>query len=608
MLKDRFLLCVLVGYFVLASAYSFVIPLGEAPDEVSHFAYVQTLILHHQFPGQEGAASGQAHQAPLYYVVSALLTSWVPQQEFTYIANPDWELDNPATPNLLLHTRAESFPYQNATLAWHAVRLFSVFLGTVTLVFSYGLARMLFPDNQTAARITVALMAFLPSFDFLTSTVNNDNLVILLSVVTLWFFLRKYGPHPSPPLRREGIITGSTASGARAATVPSPSRGGLGWGPWFTTHDLILGLLLGLTLLAKFSAWALWVTIACAILFAPQTKSFGQRLTSLIVVYVVASLVYSPWLLYNTMVYQDPLGWARLMNSTPRIEPTTWQDWQVYGEHMFESLWGKLGGAGHIEIPRILYWLLSLLAVGGLIGWLLRLTRRSWQSKDLPNLSALVIALAFVILLLASHLRLYTVLLGADQARQVFSALPVVAALISAGLAPWLKRPGLDWLFAVAMALISAGVLYFAVTLYQPTVTTAEVAPIIAPPAADFDQQIRVLEVHYEPAQPSAGATLAITIRWQALDDLNEDYWILLKVDQQGTTVASRDSLPSAGKRTTDWWRKGEIYSSTHKLQLPADLPPGNYQLLLGMHRLGNWDWVKVNQQDVLKLGEFALP
>lgn len=598
MLKNRFLFSVIVAYVVLALGYSLAIPLGEAPDEVSHFAYVQMLTLQHQLPGKEGAASGQAHQAPLYYVVGALLTSWIPQQDFTYLANPDWELNNPATPNLLLHTRTEAFPYQQAALAWHVVRLLSVAMGAVTLVLSYGLARTLFPGRETVARLAVVFIAFLPSFDFLTSTVNNDNLVVLLSVASLVFFLRKYLPHSSP-LQGDGFLPRSERVHASGRAFREDNLAGV--------KNFVLGILLGLSLLAKFSAWALWLTIGLAILLGFASGSLSQRVKRLLVIFGVALLVYSPWLLYNTLVYQDPLSWSRLMGSTPRLEPTTWQDWQVYGEHMFESFWGKLGGAGHLEIPRALYWLLSLLAVSALVGWIWRLRRRQPTTSAASNRPALWIAVTFVLLLLAAHLRLYTVLLGADQARQVFSALPVVAALIGAGLANWWKRPSFDWLFAGVMGLVSAGVLFFAATLYQPAIQTAEIASPATPPAADFDQQIRLVDYQISPAQPAAGETIAVTIRWQALADLGEDYWVLLKVDQQGTTVASRDSVPSAGVRTTDWWRKGEIYTSTHKLQLPPDLAPGTYELLLGMHALGNWEWVKVNGQDVLKLSDLEV-
>ena len=574
MLKNRFLISIIIVYFVLAMGYGVIIPLGEAPDEVSHFAYVQSLAVQHQLPGKEGAAAGQAHQAPLYYLVSALLIRWMPDQAFNYMANPDWELANLATPNLLLHSRTEAFPYQKGALAWHLVRFFSVCLGALTLLCSYWLARTIFPNHEIIARLTLAFMAFLPSFNFLVSTVNNDNLVVLLSVVTLLFFLRAW----------------KVASGSKNAS---------------------LGSLLGLALLAKFSAWALWLTLALAILLGFQQSNLGQRLKSLFVIYGVALLIYAPWLLYNTLVYQDPFGWSRLMNSTPRLAPITWHDWQVYVEHMFESFWGKLGGAGHIEIARSLYFLLSLLVIAAGIGWIS--WYKSLHSSSKTGVSAplggtpLTLSIGFVILLFTSHLRLYTVLLGADQARQVFSALPVVALLVGAGLARWLKTPRLGWLLSGAMACVSASVLFFAATLYHPAISTANIAPAIVPPAADFAQQIRMLDYQVQPTQPLPGDTIRVTVRWQALADISENYWLLLKVDQQGKTVASREGVPSAGMRTTDWWHKGELFTSTHKLQLPPDLAPGPYELLLGMHPIGRWDWVKVNQQDVLKLADLQI-
>jgi hypothetical protein len=65
----------LLAFLLLDLTYSVTIPLGEAPDEVSHFAYVEYLTAHRQLPTPEGAVTGEAHQPPLYYLIGALSTA-----------------------------------------------------------------------------------------------------------------------------------------------------------------------------------------------------------------------------------------------------------------------------------------------------------------------------------------------------------------------------------------------------------------------------------------------------------------------------------------------------------------------------------------------------
>jgi len=174
---QRLVFPTLIGLFVLsASAYSMIVPLGEAPDEVSHWAYVQSLLTQPRLPAPEGAVLGEAHQPPLYYLIGSLATFWIPRQDFQVIANPDFVLDDPQTPNLLLHTRREAFPYHDAVLAWHLVRLLSVAMGVVTVWVTWRLASEIFPSDLWIALGAAALIAFLPEFLFISAAVNNDNL------------------------------------------------------------------------------------------------------------------------------------------------------------------------------------------------------------------------------------------------------------------------------------------------------------------------------------------------------------------------------------------------------------------------------------------------
>ena len=112
----------LAAFVLLTLAYSVAIPLGEAADEVPHFAYVQYLVTQQRLPPPEGTVLGESHQPPLYYFLGALATAWIPRENFQVANNPNFVLYDPRTPNLFLHSN-EAFPYRDDVLAWHWVRL-----------------------------------------------------------------------------------------------------------------------------------------------------------------------------------------------------------------------------------------------------------------------------------------------------------------------------------------------------------------------------------------------------------------------------------------------------------------------------------------------------
>ncbi len=227
---QRYALPILLAAFVaLALAYSVIVPLGEAPDEVSHWAYVQSVAMHWELPKPEGAVLGEAHQPPLYYFLGALATFWIPQSEFTPIANPDFAFDEPQTPNLLLHTRSEGFPYHDTPLAWHFFRLFSIAMGAVTVGATWRIARAFLPNDSGIALGAAAFIAFLPAFTSLSAVVNNDNLVVMLASL-------------------------GTLQILRIARRPLGVR-----------DSVMLGILLGLAPLAKLSGLVMWL-FAAAIL------------------------------------------------------------------------------------------------------------------------------------------------------------------------------------------------------------------------------------------------------------------------------------------------------------------------------------------------------
>ncbi len=76
------LIGILAAFILLASAYAYVTPTLEAPDEIYHYDYVRSLINTGRPPVLElGGGRGFGHHAPLYYAYGALFSFWVGEND-----------------------------------------------------------------------------------------------------------------------------------------------------------------------------------------------------------------------------------------------------------------------------------------------------------------------------------------------------------------------------------------------------------------------------------------------------------------------------------------------------------------------------------------------
>ena len=146
----------------LALLYSVTVPLFEGNDESWHYAYVWHIAEGKGLPRQPPEqyphlARQEASQPPLYYLLAAALTRWVPQEDLPAL----YARENPYptvlpvvyrdNQNHYVHTDAERFPYRGAALAIRLARLLSVLFGAGTVWGTYRLARKLFPQEEWVA-------------------------------------------------------------------------------------------------------------------------------------------------------------------------------------------------------------------------------------------------------------------------------------------------------------------------------------------------------------------------------------------------------------------------------------------------------------------------
>jgi 4-amino-4-deoxy-L-arabinose transferase-like glycosyltransferase len=572
--QPRVLVPVLLGAFVLlAIAYSITVPLGEAPDEVSHFAYIQYLLTHHELPPAEGAAAGESHQPPLYYFIGALSTTWIPVSDWQVIANPDYVLDDPQTPNLLVHTRQEAFPYQGSTLAWHLVRLLSVVMGAITVWATWRIALILLGDDEWLAFGAAAFVAFLPEFTFISGMVNNDNLVVMLSSLSVLQILRM----------RDSI--------------------------WSKRDSIILGLLIGLAALTKLSGLVLWAFALFVYSYRGlRSRRIGMAGLHSTLCLGTATLIASPWFAYNLIQFGDPLGWSKVIAlSPPRQAAMGFSDWLSLVQGLFTSFAGRFGGALQLKLAEPYYWAFGFGILLALLGWIgyardLREGRFSNRTRD-----SLLIFSLFWLLMLIAFVRWTTTVLGTDQARQLFPGLPLLSIFLITGLARFARGNAKSATVALSVMglALTIAILFYLNGLYAPQPSFAQFDT--AQSHTDFGQTIRILDYRLARTSVKPGELISVQVDWQALKEPREDYWLLLQLLGPGGAVAYKDGIPSGGLRTTDWWQVGELHSSRHTLLIPADVKPGTYMLALGLHPYGRWDWLRVNGQDGFPLGEIQV-
>ena len=114
-------------------------------------------------------------------------------------------------------------------------------------------------------------------------------------------------------------------------------------------------------------------------------------------------------------------------------------------------------------------------------------------------------------------------------------------------------------------------------------------------PLATFADTL-ALEAAAAPPTATAGARLPVTLTWRGLaatsDDLHRFVHLL---DAAGTAVAQQDGPPLAGAYPVARWAAGERVAETVWVDLPPELPPGDYALAVGAYRWPDLDRLPVS-------------
>jgi hypothetical protein len=116
-----------------------------------------------------------------------------------------------------------------------------------------------------------------------------------------------------------------------------------------------------------------------------------------------------------------------------------------------------------------------------------------------------------------------------------------------------------------------------------PVHTMTPPVEIQRPVDINFNDYMRLAGFNLSPAAP--GQPLDLTLYWHALKPMAYAYTTFVHLlDKSGNVIAQTDLVPGHGDWPTTTWLPGEWLTDTIPLSLPADLPPGDYDLLIGWY------------------------
>lgn len=535
---------------VLASIMAFTNPLGEAPDEPAHLAYVRFLVSAQRLPVQCAApcvsdVPGEGHQPPLAYAVAALVSwPWINDNTWqTPAANPDFIWAGGGSPQAYIHGTQEQWPWQGVALAWRLARLLSVLWMTIAIWVVGQIA--LHISTPRVAVMSVALLAMTPQTAFIGSTVSNDALLFCLASLALWSALRTH--------TRAGV-----------------------WG---------LTSLICAAMLTKQNAIVLWPLVAWALWYRVPRS---QWLSSIVGSGIITCVLLGWWYLRNVQLYGDPLGYA-LFQQTYRSDTVDYASlttWLTMWRQLVRSAWGTYGWMT-IASPTWWYQITAGITILAAIGVGAHLRRT-------PIVTPYRIAMALLICLSLAWLGALTHSVGSVvwQSRLIIMAWPALALVAAVGLT-W-ALPSVSHTFLLATAFITTCIhvtLWFGHVLPSMPLQM----PALATSSTALDQvdgayytfngeawRITLIDrTHDLRAQP--GDTVTVKVRWLVNERPYRNLAVSLRWRNAQKQLLSDTQAPLHPTIPSSLFTHGDRFVSVYQVRVPDDFSAGKYTLLLSL-------------------------
>ncbi|MCB0005809.1 MAG: hypothetical protein KDE04_05130 [Anaerolineales bacterium] len=543
----------LIAWSLLLMGYNSIQnPLFESPDEVEHLGYILHLRQTGSLPIQElDEPPSQSHQPPLYYFLGSLLTRRIAPSFSEPERNPFWtsyyrDRVHQDNKNQFLPSSENSFPYEGTALLLHLLRIYSIGLAAATLLVGRAIGQTLWPNRPELTALLLATAGLNPMFVYISSSLNNDNLVNLLGALMLLLCLRAF-------------------------------KGGFSW-----PDTLLIALCWGGALLSKLTGLfliAVWgSTLFLVTLQQKEWRFFLKRFLAIIAIFLATT---GWWFLRNLSVYGEPLALDRTI-AVWGARPDELRTAAIFFQealYSWTNYWGRLG-YGQLVLPSWLYAFYALITIVGLSGmihllWNQRRSIQGWpRSLQLRQQHFLVLTAAVLIYGAALAYYSYQNATGSN-ARYTFPVLFAGTALLVLGWQQWLRR----FHFALPLTILLLASATYAIGYLTPwsfarpaLVTLAEAQAQVNPSKrATWDAGIELLGTAFVPIyhNDERGLEVEATFCWQTQQPLANNYVFFAHLlDSSFNPLGQRDSHPGQGNYPTSLWQPYQPFCD--QLTLPV--------------------------------------
>ncbi len=382
-----------VGLMCRAALLTFT-PTFYAPDEQPHYKYIAYLAEHRSLPVQASRTESPSndweyYQPPLYYLLLAPI----------YSVSQSMSLGTGASVRLL--------------------RLPSIALLLVTIFFASRFLSMLRITDPYLRGITIGMVGLLPTYTFLSSVINNDNLLIALGSIIFSLLVR----------------------------------------PRITFWvSILIALLTGLALWTKMTA-AVYTALIVLALAGPAFAGGKVKLSPFqaAVSLAVAAVLWAPLGWRNWMLYHSITGEGAA--NVRRAWPSLFYAVAATTRKLLDSFWAVSGLHNDVRgLFPVVGWLVSALAASGLIYCFWQQWRRgpAWTEKQ----AGLLIGFVGAILVNLGIAIRFSLLYGQSQGRFLFPMLAPIALGIAVGLKCWPFIRAKEWSVHVTGFFITYAIMF----------------------------------------------------------------------------------------------------------------------------------------------------